>query len=203
MNSAQIREDYITNGWVILPDFLDRKKLYLFYSEFNCLMRMAFENKSVLPSEINSESIDTELLLELAKSNRSKLGGVYRSCRHLPSLQNILMDKKNLDLAKDIMKTDFLNICPYNATRIDLKGEEKYLFGWHQDYHYIQGSIDGIVLWCPLTPNDKNEGIEILNKSHLEGISKVSMIDSYNTMLNGSKTMKYHFKKLKGTNIQY
>ena len=92
-----------------------------------------------------------------------------------------------LDIAKQIIGSEFINICPYSATRIDIKGEEKYLFPWHQDYHYIQGSQDGLVVWMPLSEVAEGEGIELIEGSHKRGLMKVRMVDPKNSKKTASE----------------
>jgi hypothetical protein len=102
----------------------------------------------------------------------------------------MLMDPKTADLCRELIPNlGVLNICPYTATRIDIKGEEKYLFDWHQDYHYIQLSEDSVVIWFPFLELDSSGAIEILDSSHNEGIRRAEMIDPFNSEKNGAKTL--------------
>lgn len=75
--------------------------------------------------------------------------------------------------------------------RIDIPGEEKYLFTWHQDYPYTQGWTDGLVIWTPLFDVMRDAGnIELIPKSHAEGIRRVELVDPDNANRNGAHVIR-------------
>ncbi len=55
--------------------------------------------------------------------------------------------------------------------RIDSMGEEKFLFGWHQDYWFSICSPAAIVAWIPLTAvrGDENGGVELVPRDATGG----------------------------------
>ncbi len=68
--------------------------------------------------------------------------------------------------------------------RIDSSGEEKFLFGWHQDYWFSICSPAAIVAWIPLTAvrKDENGGVEFLPRDATGGrILKTRTSDRYSS----------------------
>jgi phytanoyl-CoA hydroxylase len=167
---------YQDHGWLVLRKFYNPSSDFKeFYFEISSLL----DYISASPVGDSSSSVIASRILELASSNRAALGALYRSLRHLPSLQNLLVDRKAKALCSQLIPDlGILNICPYTATRIDIKGEEQYLFDWHQDYHYIQLSEDSVVIWFPFLPLDSTGAVEILDRSHLNGIRRARMLDT-------------------------
>lgn len=180
------RSQYHKHGWIHIKQFYDPETdFYAFFDELNTLFDYLDCQGVSCPSGLIRDRI-----YNLSLSNRKALGCIYRSLRHLPSLQNMLMDSRMANLCRELIPDlGVLNICPYTATRIDIKGEEEYLFDWHQDYHYIQLSEDSVVIWFPFLDLDPGGAVEILDSSHNKGIRRAEMIDPFNSEKNGAKTL--------------
>ncbi|MFN8670605.1 MAG: phytanoyl-CoA dioxygenase family protein [Candidatus Sericytochromatia bacterium] len=189
--SQECLDFYNENGYFILRDFLDKEKdLYPIQKYINYLIKSQLNELGEESTSLDDSKIDIEGFLKLCKIDRSKGGKIYDACRHLYPLQKISLKDEFINLAKFLMKTDYVNVIPYTPIRIDLKGEEKYLFPWHQDYPYIQGSEDGIVLWFPFHDVLKGSGaLEVIPKSHRNGIQKVYLKDPDNKNKNGARTV--------------
>ena len=68
--------------------------------------------------------------------------------------------------------------------RIDSHGEDRFLFGWHQDYWFSICSPAAIVAWIPLTDvrRDQNGGIELIPRDASQGrILKTRAGTAYNS----------------------
>ncbi len=66
--------------------------------------------------------------------------------------------------------------------RIDSSGEEKFLFGWHQDYWFSICSPAAIVAWIPITAvrTRENGGVEVVPRDATGGrILKTRTSDKY------------------------
>lgn len=176
-------------GWAVLKGFLSAEELSSFYSDFNrlLLLKAGKTQGELKPLE---NRVDLELLVDLFKTDRAGLGAVYRSLRHLQSLQKMQLGAKFEEVYRKLFQDiGMINVCPYTGTRIDFLGEEKFLFDWHQDYHYIQLSQDSIVFWIPFTDLDKDGAVELLDGSHLDGLRRAKMLDPMNENKNGAKTL--------------
>lgn len=145
-----------------------------------------------LPPVRAGATIDSDAFLRLCAADRAIGGEIYRASRHLLPLHQLSSRPHALDLARTLMQTEYINFIPYTAMRIDIRGEEKYLFPWHQDYPYIQGSMDGVVVWVPLFPVDPSRGggVELVAGSHRDGLCPVELVDPDNHNRNGAHTIR-------------
>lgn len=184
---------YNDNGWILLKGFFDYDNdILVVHKEVNILISLKLDELK-LSQLCNSgqKTIHTRDFLQICKHNREKAGEIYRATRHLCGIHAMLMKVESIHLAKTLMMTDAVNVIPYAPIRIDIKGEEKYLFDWHQDYPYIQGSIDGIVVWTPMFDVvDGAGGIKLIPGSHKHGLREVILCDPYNAEKNGAHTVK-------------
>lgn len=194
--SDQALDYYSENGWLYLKNLFDLKE-GLFpkvHDEINSLIRIQ-RGKQGYPVEERPFSktipfIDRNRFLQVAQSKRADAGDIYRACRHLPSLHSISLQDNVLQIAKKLMRTDLVCHLGYAAVRIDIPGEEKYLFPWHQDYPYTQGSVDGVVIWIPFFDVPLGHGhLKLIPQSHKEGIREVMMVDPENKNKNGAHAM--------------
>ena len=183
---------YRENGWVHIENLFDLKEgLFLkVHEEINSLIdiQIGRQKQENPPASNNSNAfIRRDDFVKVAKSNRNKAGDIYRACRHLPSLHRLSLQEEIMQIAGKLMMTDLINHLGYAAVRIDIPGEEKYLFPWHQDYPYTQGSIDGIVIWIPFFDVPLGHGhLKVIPHSHKKGIRNVKMVDPENKNKNGA-----------------
>lgn len=180
--SQSCLEHYYSEGWILVKNFFDyNKEILPIHRDINNLINqkrksLGLEGVCEVEGEINND-----LFLDLCKQNRGSAGQVYKACRHLPSTLSLMTGDKCTAYAKLLMQTDFLNLIPYVPVRADIKGEEKYLLNWHQDYPYIQGSMNSVVIWTPLFNQKLNEGgVLVVPGSHKAGVRNVKIIDPQN-----------------------
>ena len=191
--SSECKDHYASQGWVLIKNFFDLENdIYPIFRDVNNLIKLKLnEVGESSDDDIVHERIDTESFIRLCCINREKGGEIYRATRHLPSLFRLLTRQKNLELASHLMSTEYINLLPYLPIRIDIRGEEKYLFSWHQDYPYTQGSADGIVLWMPLMQMERGfGGIKLIPESHKQGVRRVFLHDPDNDNKNGAHTIE-------------
>lgn len=180
--SPECLEHYQTEGWVLIKNFFDYKNEILpIHREINNLIDQKRRSIGLSPVPNLNTEINVDLFLDLCRHNRGFGGHVYKACRHLPSTLSLLTGDKMTQMAKTLMKTEFLNLIPYVPIRVDIRGEEKYLLNWHQDYPYIQGSMNGVVMWSPLFNQRLHEGgVAVIPKSHSWGLKPVHILDAQN-----------------------
>jgi len=113
-------------------------------------------------------------LVDLASYDRNALGRLYKVSRRFPSVRKIASSNWGLKIAREFIESPLISCCNFVATRFDLPGETKYLTESHQDFPYIQGSVDGITIWIPFSDADENLGPpSFISGSHLSDMSKV------------------------------
>ena len=191
IGSTAMREAYEEQGWIVLRGLFDPAADYRgIHSYINFLIDQKLLALGLEPGPACA-TVRTGDYLRVCRADRSKGGEIYRACRQLLPLHQIATAPQVIDLAKFLMKTDFINSNPYTAMRIDQRGEEKYLFEWHQDYPYTQGSLDGIVIWGALFDTAEGDGgIKLINASHKEGLQKVELVDPDNKNKNGAHSIR-------------
>lgn len=192
MLSSDDVNSFRSAGWLIVQRFYDPGRDFTpVFQEINQLLAYIGADSTVNGIDAGSigQSI-AEKLLVLQQKDRKALGAVYRSLRHLLSLQHLLLDERLQRIYRQLVPdVGLINLCPYTGTRIDIKGEEEYLFGWHQDYHFIQMSDDSVVFWFPFVELDSEGAVEILEGSHLDGIRRARILDPGNQNKNGARTL--------------
>jgi hypothetical protein len=191
--SDALAQHYQAQGWVHLRGWLDLETDILpIHAYVNHLidLKLAWMGlRSVEPKD--KRAIRSADYLQLCRVDRELGGEIYRACRHLCALHRLSTKPELLDVSARLMGTEFVNFIPYTAMRIDVRGEEKYLFPWQQDYPYTQGSIDGVVLWIPLFDLAEGEGgVSLIPGSHQWGLQPVEVVDPDNVRRNGAHTIR-------------
>ncbi len=190
--SEECLRHYQCEGWVLLKGFYDTSEdLIPIHREVNQLVNLKLNEMGVKPDADSLDTISNRNFLSLCGKNRDRAGEIYRATRHFQGTHQLLVKERNLALAKLLMNTDYVNVIPYVPLRIDIKGEEKYLFDWHQDYPYTQGSMDGIVIWAPLFDVFCGEGgVKFIPQSHKKGVHPVIVNDKENMNKNGAHSIR-------------
>ncbi len=128
---------------------------------------------------------------ELCALDRAHGGVIYRACRRLHPVHALSCDKALVSLSQALMGTDFIANCNLKAVRIDHPDEDKYLFDLHQDYPYIQDSLNALVYWIPLRDVRVEDGaLRVFPTSHLAGLQKIRILDRDNANKNGAHTIE-------------
>lgn len=92
-----------------------------------------------------------EDLVAAARDNRELVARLYRVCRRFVSAKRLACHPYFVNVAQILMKTQLVSCCNFVSVRFDLPYESKYLSYVHQDFLYIQGSLNGITIWMPFS----------------------------------------------------
>ena len=127
----------------------------------------------------------------IAAQNRTLVARLYKISRRFPAAKRLASDRWLAEVAAQLMGAPLVSCCHFVNIRIDLPGEEKYLLPPHQDFPYIQGSLNGVTWWIPFadTPVSVGPPSFILN-SHKEGLLKVREIDYGSTGGSGGRSFE-------------
>jgi hypothetical protein len=118
-------------------------------------------------------------LVELSKINRNIVGKLYKVSKRFRSSRALSCHPYFTEIAKALMNTEIISCYHLSIVRIDLPNEEKFLMPPHQDFPYIQGSVNGLTLYLTfddITP--KHGVVSIKRGTHHNGIMKVTESDS-------------------------
>jgi len=120
-------------------------------------------------TNVNAQGV-ASAILDLANRDRQSVGRLYQVSRRFPAARKIACSDWALRLAAQAMNTSLVSCCNFVSTRIDLPGETKFATAAHQDFPYIQGSLDGITIWLPLQDVSQEMGPPaFLPGSHSDG----------------------------------
>lgn len=190
IGSPELADHYARQGWAVIRGFFPSSCYADVHAYINHLLDLKLAEAGLSPSSA-LPVVRTEDYLRLCSVDRAKGGEIYRACRQLLPLHRMATSEPVIALAKSLMKADFINSNPYTALRIDRQDEQKYLFEWHQDYPYTQGSLDGIVIWGSLFPLLEGDGgIKLIPGSHRWGLQKVEITDPLNANRNGAHSIR-------------
>ncbi len=118
-------------------------------------------------------------LVGLSKINRNIVGKLYKVSKRFRSARALSCHPYFTEIAQALMNTELISCYHLTIVRIDLPNEEKFLMPPHQDFPYIQGSMNGLTLYLTfddITP--KHGVVSIKRGTHHEDIIKVTESDS-------------------------
>lgn len=196
-DSPEALGHYTSEGWLVVKNFFDLgNEVRKLHQDIQSLIALKCEEIGLPPTCESSFDAHRIAFMRLIEKDRSKGGDIYRACRHLVSLHQLSVAPKVIELVSALMKTSCVNYLPFTSVRIDIPREEKFLLGWHQDYPYTQGSMDGVVIWFPLHDIRLGEGnLKLLPGSHKNGLQKVRISDPSNKNKNGGMTLSIASKE--------
>ncbi|MDB9998418.1 phytanoyl-CoA dioxygenase family protein [Alphaproteobacteria bacterium] len=146
------------------------------------------EGISGIKSDIFSLEAD---LTKIAIKDRLLISRLYKISRRFFSSKAIACDPFLVNVAKKLMDTKVVSCCNFVNVRIDLPSEDKFLLSAHQDFPYIQGSLNGITCWIPIFDTDLTLGPPSFVKgSHKTGIMNVCEYDANQTGGSGGRSFK-------------
>ena len=146
------------------------------------------EGISGIKSDISSLEAD---LAEIASKDRLLIGRLYKISRRFFSSKAIACDPFFVSVAKTLMETKVVSCCNFVNVRIDLPSEDKFLLSAHQDFPFIQGSLNGLTCWIPIFDTDLTLGPPSFVKgSHKTGIMNVCEYDADQTGGSGGRSFK-------------
>jgi hypothetical protein len=133
-----------------------------------CLFLKKWKKMQVFPADLPS------VLATLSQTDRETVGKLYKVSRRFPSVKQLAANPFFVSLAARIMNTSLVSCCNYVNVRMDFPGEKKYLVPLHQDFPYIQGSLNGVTFWLPFHSLESEHGIpSVIKRSHKQGVHKV------------------------------
>lgn len=158
--------------------------------------------------KINKKNFQ-EYLLNLRKRNRTLISKYYKVSRRFASLKCITTSEEFIKISKQLMNTKLVSICHFIALRIDFNEERNkgYITDTHQDFPYIQGSLNGVTFWMPIYSTDTPP--EYLPGSHKFGLQKYKEFSrdknsgtrTLEIVKNFNKTIKYKSTSCKSNEI--
>tara|TARA_B100000029_G_scaffold513062_1_gene611453 strand:- start:2877 stop:3737 length:861 start_codon:yes stop_codon:yes gene_type:complete len=172
---------YATNGYVIIKDFIPRKRINSLLENICKLYCKYAEDKDFFYSQDKPWKTELfhEKLIELRKTNPDDFGAIYDSLKTSLSLTQLVTDDSVIDNITKLLgiKTSDLSISE-PMCRLDVPSDTRNTLDWHQERSFFpqnRDGMNGLVAWIPLTDiTDEMGAIHVSPKSHLEGQLKLS-----------------------------
>lgn len=118
-------------------------------------------------------------LVTLSKINRGIIGKLYKVSKRFSSSRALSCHPYFTEIAKELMNTELISCYHLTIVRIDLPNEEKFLMPPHQDFPYIQGSMNGLTLYLTFSDITPKHGVVSIKRgTHKDGVIKVTESDS-------------------------
>ena len=156
------------NGYLIVRSIPEVKK------SVNEIKKELLEFAKIYNKDI--KNLNCKKIFELLKPDSKSRKSFYNTLRYFFSITKLSCLKKLKDLSISVGLKHPVVMRSYNL-RMDMPSDRKHLFHWHQDITYLLGSKNSITFWIPLTQvNDKHGSIEIIPRSHKNGIYKFNYV---------------------------
>ncbi|MBM3811975.1 MAG: phytanoyl-CoA dioxygenase family protein [Acidimicrobiia bacterium] len=176
---------YDNDGILTIPLPPSLRKLQSAYFQEVADWLKLVANISVSPNTI------PETLPQIAAANRPLIAKLYKISRRFPSVKRMSVDPWLTKVSMQLMRTRLASACHFVNIRIDLPGEEKYLLPPHQDFPYIQGSLNALTWWIPFLDTSLEMGPPSwIPGSHRHGVQKVKYLDYEATGQSGGRSFE-------------
>ena len=182
MNS---REQFLEEGFVIRENFIPEDILTGIKLEILSLIELLVKSESIKNLQgfdfRDTNKLD-EAFLMLKSFNSNLASQIYAASKKLPSVAQFVSSEKHLSLARELIGNSNVAFSDRGwGLRIDYPNDVKYSTPLHQDYHTQIGSVNGIVIWIPITDVTLDMGPLIFYPSSDKiGIQKIIKVENGN-----------------------
>jgi ectoine hydroxylase-related dioxygenase (phytanoyl-CoA dioxygenase family) len=130
---------------------------------------------------IEYEEIDREIAIK-SKQERRKISILYDMFRHTSIFWRLIYSESVIETISSLSKLNSCDFVPSNhcVFRMDIPGEDKHVFGWHQDYPYNMLGFNALTLWLPLNEISIDMGPVVFYQKAVEEILPVSFTNKFN-----------------------
>lgn len=181
--TGELRDEFNRNGFVVIPGF------YNVEEEILPIQKAIYEIIGLVMTRhglgANRQAFSAENFYagyrELIEVDRSYGGEIYDLVKQIPAFLRLISSPRGESLFCQLRGTDVPGIGTASyGIRIDNPGEDRFRSHWHQEYLFQPQSIDGIVIWTPLLPIEKNMGpVTACLGSHKDGLRKCARTAPY------------------------
>lgn len=172
--------DFRETGSVLIPGLFDRAEIERVRSDAKRVFTVQLRRHRLVGEEEVGEREFELALFQLFESHMDDYINAGKQIQHLVSLHRLGLDPRIMEalgqLGLEFPNVNTRPVLFFNSRR--LAREEVYwrVFA-HQDWRSMQGSLDAIVVWVPLTDIDVSLGaLEVLPGSHRLGLLDASEV---------------------------
>ena len=173
---------YREQGFFLAKNLLPRQAVEACLAEIKRIFRQIYAAQNQQKSHGNDHRQIFELMQEVLAKSQTQYMSAARQSANLTSLLKLFLHEKITALLQEF-GLEFLS-CPTTPVIHIMANELKIPGGYHgvaphQDWSSIQGSLDSVVVWLPLTPvNSKRFTVDIIPGSHKRGLIQGEITNS-------------------------
>jgi phytanoyl-CoA hydroxylase len=200
-----LKQTYLQEGYLHIPNFFD----------FDLINSLLFDSKSIFLNiflskkytgirdvkELNENEFN-KLLYKLFSDDVSLVSNCGKQIQHLISLHKLSLNDKIIELLKEMgIQKPNISTRPVLFFNHPKLAKEKFYYkvDAHQDWRSMQGSLNSIVIWVPLTDINKDLGaLEIIPRSHMRGL----ITDHFQSGFGMVNPNSYNFNEFKTIEVK-
>jgi ectoine hydroxylase-related dioxygenase (phytanoyl-CoA dioxygenase family) len=168
------RARYLAEGYVVVKGVIDTAILSSINREIGELFALQLRRLGQPVDTGDSREAFKNNAVRLLRADAATYISTARLTQHLPSVHRLLVSDEIIGLLREFgIELPVIGSRPTIAFMTsDLKIPDGYhRLPAHQEWSYMQGSLDSIVLWMPTTPvKEHSNPIEFVPRSHLLGL---------------------------------
>ena len=174
---------YREDGYLLVKGFFRREELERIRNEAKQVFIAQMRRHGVVDSDELSEAEFEAGMFRLFETDLATFTNCGKQAQHLISLHRLSLSEPVVEAIRTL-GLSFPNVSTrpllyFNSRRL-AKKEVYWRLSVHQDWRSMQGSLDAIVLWVPLTDIDRALGaLEVIPGSHTMGLLDSEMSDGY------------------------
>jgi hypothetical protein len=168
------RQQYLADGYVIARGVLDTAMLSSINKEIAELFAIQLRRLNLPVEPGDSREAFKNNAVRLLKADVPTYIATSRLTQDLPSVHRLLISEPILNFARQLGVA--LPVVTNKPSLHFMTSDLKIPNGYHkspphQDWRSMQGSLDSVVFWLPLTPvSTRSNPLEVVPKSHLLGL---------------------------------
>jgi phytanoyl-CoA hydroxylase len=168
------RGRFLAEGYVVVKDALDRTSLAAIIGEIAELFAIQLRRMRLPIVSGDTQEALTANAVQLLHADVPTYINTARLTQHLPSVHRLFVSDTILGLVRELgIELPVISARP----AIHFVSEALKVPGGyhktppHQEWRSMQGSLDGIVFWLPMTPvSARSNPMELVPRSHLLGL---------------------------------
>jgi phytanoyl-CoA hydroxylase len=169
------RQKFLQQGFLLKKAFLRPKRLQGLLDEIKQIFRTQMKQAGLDASfDLSDERRFTTAMAALFKADFEAFVNCGKQVQHSMNLHRLALDDRIEDLIRSV-GLENPNICTrpvlfFNHPSLAKEKVYHTVFP-HQDWRSMQGSLDSVVVWCPLLNIDRSMGaLKIVPGSHHRGL---------------------------------
>jgi ectoine hydroxylase-related dioxygenase (phytanoyl-CoA dioxygenase family) len=176
-------ERYKQTGYLHLPGFFDPAEVEALRREARRVFEVQLLRQGLIDRPDVDEAAFEAAMYRFFEQDTATFAYCGKQAQHLIALHRLSLDARIVEVLQELgLGHPVISTRPvlfFNQPRL-AKKEVYWRLSAHQDWRSMQGSLDSVVVWVPLTDIDTRLGaLEVVPGSHRLGLLESELIDGY------------------------